>query len=308
MNHSQYFFKSSKNEDISAHIWQPDGEIKAIMIICHGMAEHIKRYDKFAEFLADRKILSCGIDYPGHGDSVNDCLGFFANKDGMQYVTDCILKLKQDITDKYPDVPVILFGHSMGSFFARYIASNYPQGIDCFIFCGTQGPLSIVKIAKLLAKIGVKFKGAKHPNKFIDNLMNDMHNKPFKPLRTNFDWLNRDEVSVDKYVADEKCGFVFTSSAFYDMFEILDYINAKKWYEMLDKNKPYLLISGSACAVGDFGKGVNAVYNSMIKTDISDVTLKLYENARHEILNEINYKEVYENIINFISNKINSGR
>ncbi|NMC56859.1 MAG: alpha/beta hydrolase [Eubacteriaceae bacterium] len=308
MEHEQYFFKSSLNQDISARVWKPDNEIKAVMIICHGMAEHIKRYDGFAEFLAKNQILSCGIDYPGHGDSVNGCLGFFTEKDGAQYVTNCILKLKQDITVKYPGVPLILFGHSLGSFFARYIASNYSEGIDCFIFCGTQGPLSIIKLAKLLAKIGVKLKGAKHPNVFIDNLMNNMHNKAFKPLRTNFDWLNRDEVSVDRYLADEKCGFVFTSSAFYDMFYVLDYINAKKWYSMLDKNKPYLLISGSACAVGEFGKGVNIVYNSMKEADITDVTLKLYENARHEILNELNYKEVYEDIINYINKKINTGK
>ena len=127
MDHRQYFLTSSRNKKISAHIWVPENEIKAIMLICHGMAEHLKRYERFAEYLTQNHILACGIDLPGHGDSSQEGLGFFSDKNGGDYVKECILDFKEDIAKQYPSIPLILFGHSMGSFFARYIAKKDPM-------------------------------------------------------------------------------------------------------------------------------------------------------------------------------------
>lgn len=303
MINSQYFFKSSKNRDISAHIWEPDGEVKAIMIICHGIAEHIKRYDRFAGYLAKHQIISCGIDLPGHGDSSQEGLGFFAENNGYQHIIDCILQLKKDITAKYPNLPVILFGHSMGAFLAQNIAAYYPEGIDKFIFCGSSGPVTTLKFGKTIAKIESKLKGPKHVSKLLNNLSFTSYNNSFKPNRTEFDWLSRDDDEVDKYVQDEKCGFISTSSGYYDLFCVLEKATSKNWTKLLDKNKPYLFISGTNDPVGQFGKGPLTIYNRVKKENISNVAIKLYDNARHEILNEINYEEVYEDIINFINAK-----
>lgn len=307
MVNSQYFFKSSKNQDISTHLWQPDGEIKAIMIICHGIAEHIIRYDRFAGYLAKHKILSCGIDLPGHGDSSQEGLGFFSEKNGYQYIIDCILQLKKDITAKYPNLPVILFGHSMGAFLAQNIAAYYSKGIDMFIFCGSSGPVTTLKFGKILALIESKLRGTKHVSKLLNNLSFTSYNNSFKPNRTEFDWLSRDNEEVDKYVKDDKCGFISTSSGYYDLFCVLEKSTSKNWPKLLDKNKPYLFISGTVDPVGQFGKGPLTLYNRVKKENISDVSIKLYDNARHELLNEINYEEVYEDIINFINNRIDCG-
>jgi len=307
MNHSQYFFKSSKNSDISANVWYPNAETKAVAIICHGMAEHIKRYDTFAKFLAQNGIICCGIDYPGHGDSVNERRGFFAKKDGIEYVCDCILKLKRDIINKFPDLPLILFGHSMDSFFARYIASKYPRDFDAYIFCGSSGPVNIVKFGKLLAKAEMRIKGAKHESMTLNKIVFGPYNKPFKPNRTAFDWLNSDNDAVDKYISDENCGFIFTSSGFYDLFSLLEYISSKKWFASLDKNKHYLLISGASDPLGGLGKGIVKLYNLMKKENIDNVSYKLYENMRHEILNEPNNTQVFNDILLFINQIIDSG-
>lgn len=308
MKHSQYFFKSSNNRDISAHFWVPDGEVKAVMIMCHGIAEHIKRYERFADYLSKHQILSCGIDLPGHGDSSQEGLGFFAQKDGYKYVIECLLQLKKDITAKYPNLPVILFGHSMGAFLAQYIAAYYSDGIDAFIFCGSSGPVPTLKLGKTIARIESKLKGPKHISKLLNNLSFTSYNNSFKPNRTAFDWLSRDNEEVDKYVKDERCGFISTSSGYYDLFCVLEKTTSKNWPKLLGKNKPYLFISGNNDPVGQFGKGPLTHYNRIKKENISDVTIKLYDNARHELLNEINCEEVYEDIINFINKKINSGQ
>jgi alpha-beta hydrolase superfamily lysophospholipase len=304
MEHLQYYFKSSQNKNISAHIWKPDGNAKAIVLICHGIAEHIKRYDRFAEYLAKHQILSCGIDLPGHGDSSQDGLGFFSDKDGCMYIIDCILELKKDIIKKYPNIPVIIFGHSMGAFIAQYIAAYRSEGFDMFIFCGSSGPVGTLKFGKMLALIESKTRGTKHVSGLLNKLSFTSYNKSFKPNRTDFDWLSRDTSQVDKYVADDKCGFVSTCSGYYDLFYVLDKITSKKWPKTLDKNKHYLFISGDDDPVGQFGKGVLKIYARMKKNNVSDVEIKLYYNARHELLNEINYEEVYEHIINFINKRL----
>lgn len=305
MNHRQYFSTSDHDEKISTHIWEPDKEIKAIMILCHGMAEHLSRYERFAEYLTQNHILACGIDLPGHGDSSQEGLGFFAYKNGGEYVAQCILDLKEEIIKKYPNIPIILFGHSMGSFFARYIAAHYPAGIDCFIFSGTAGPNKQLKLGKILAKLETKLRGPKHKSTLLNDLCFKPYNKAFKPNRTEFDWLSRDNDEVDKYVADPKCGFVFSSSAFYDFFHILELINENSWVNTLPKDKPYLFISGTCDPVGEFGEGVLKIYNDMRKADIHDVEFKLYEDGRHEMLNEINYTLPYTNIVDFIYEKLN---
>jgi alpha-beta hydrolase superfamily lysophospholipase len=305
MDHRQYFLTSSLNKEISAHIWAPENEIKAIMIICHGMAEHLKRYERFAEYLTQNHILACGIDLPGHGDSSQEGLGFFAHKNGGEYVIQCILDFKDDIKKQYPSVPLILFGHSMGSFFARYIASQNPDGIDCFIFSGTSGPNKQLKFGRLLALLETKLRGPKHISPLLDTLCFKPYNKAFKPNRTDFDWLSRDNDEVDKYVADDKCGFVFTASAFYDFFNILEFVNSKSWTDKLSKDKSYLFFSGTCDPVGQFGEGILEVYNTMRKAGIHNVELKLYEDGRHEMLNEINYTLVYSNIVDFIYEKLN---
>ena len=304
MNYSHYEMLSSTNQALSTYFWAPDGEPVCILFIVHGMCEHMKRYDDFARFLAQKQIAVIGLDLPGHGASAQEGLGFFAKKYGYQYAAECILQLKDTVKETFPSTPLFLMGHSMGSFFARYIAAQNLSDIDGYIFSGTAGPNIATAIGKALARGQMLFMGKKHPGTLLQNMAFKLYNKPFFPNRTPFDWLSRDENAVDRYIADEKCGFVFTVSGFYDLFSLLQTVSLPHWATRFDRTKPYLLLSGLMDPVGSMGKGVQKVYDRMREAKIKNLSLLLYPHGRHEMLNEVNKTEVYEDIYAFIKKNI----
>jgi len=176
--------------------------------------------------------------------------------------------------------------------------------IDGYIFSGTAGPNIATAIGKALARGQMLFMGKKHPGTLLQNMAFKLYNKPFFPNRTPFDWLSRDENAVDRYIADEKCGFVFTVSGFYDLFSLLQTVSLPHWATRFDRTKPYLLLSGLMDPVGSMGKGVQKVYDRMREAKIENLSLLLYPHGRHEMLNEVSKTEVYEDIYAFIKKNI----
>lgn len=297
----EFFMPSASGlGDVYVKEWSPDGPPRAIVQIAHGMAEHIARYQRFARFLNEHGILVVGLDLPGHGKSVGEggTKGYFSEEDGWGRAIADIRALLVQTRGRYPDVKYVLFGHSMGSFLARTYAARYGEEADAYIFCGTAGKNPALSAAKLIAKYEIKKYGAKAPSEMLNNLSFGAYNKAFSPNRTAFDWLSRDNEEVDRYVADENCGFVFTAGGFQDLFAGLSEIGAKEWAQSVAK-KPILIVSGEKDPVGGNGKGVREVAASLTEAS-HDVTLKLYPNCRHELLNEQNYADVYGDILTFI--------
>lgn len=307
MTKNDFSYEAKDGTTIYAQSWSTSTEPKAIVQIAHGMAEHIDRYDEFARELVKNDFSVYGNDHRGHGKTAGtkENLGYFADEDGFSMVVEDMHQLTLKIREVYPTAPIILFGHSMGSFLARKYIQVYGGELTGVILSGTGGdPGFLGKMGLLLAKNEAKRKGAKTPSPLLDKLAFGNFNKPFKPARSDFDWLSRDQEAVEKYIQDPLCGNISSAGFFQDLFEGLMSIHKPAEIRKTPKDLPIFLLSGSKDPVGNNSKGVLQVYQSYLQAGIKDITYKLYEDGRHEMLNEINKHEVYEDIINWITLKI----
>lgn len=286
--------------EIYAKLWIPEEAPKAILQVAHGMAEHIERYDAFASFLAAEGILVAANDHAGHGKSLGGepVLGYFGEENGWSNVVADIATLRGKVSARYPDVPYIMMGHSMGSFLMRTFAARQGAGNAAFIFSGTGGRNPAVSAGKLVAKLEKRRNGPRQPSKMLQNMSFGSYNKAFAPNRTESDWLSRDEAQVDAYEADPLSGFAFTAEAMADLFEGLSEISSEAWAAKVP-DVPILLFSGDKDPVGANGEGVRQVAG-WLKNTGHTVTLTLYPEGRHEMLNELNRQQVYEDVLAFI--------
>ncbi|MBP3853428.1 MAG: alpha/beta fold hydrolase [Erysipelotrichaceae bacterium] len=291
--------------EIHAIEWSCDKEPIAIVQIAHGMVEFIDRYDRFARYLNQQGILVVGNDHLGHGQSVShpEKLGYFAEKNGNRCLIEDMFTLFSRTKIKYPHMPYFLLGHSMGSFLARQYIEIYGDQLDGAIIMGT-GDFSqnLVTAAKSLAQLVAKTRGDTYRSTILANLVLGSNNNAFEPARTRNDWLTKDEAIVDAYNENPLNNFLFTANGYINMFEGLDY--AINHVDAVPKDLPILVVSGAMDPVGNFGLGPKAVYDSYLDHGIVDVQLRLYENDRHEILNETNYQQVYRDLAAWIQDHI----
>ncbi|MDQ0214465.1 alpha-beta hydrolase superfamily lysophospholipase [Oikeobacillus pervagus] len=279
-------------------------EIHGIVQISHGMAEHVLRYEDFARYLVDRGFIVFGHDHRGHGKTAKkkEEIGYFTDDDGFEQVVRDVKQLTDLIQNDYPSTPIVLFGHSMGSFIARRYVQLFGHQLVGAIFSGTGGdPGFLGKMGLFIAEREGRKKGRRTASPLLDKLSFGHFNKQFKPNRTDFDWLTRDEEQVDLYIADPACGNIFTAGFFADLFTGLLTIHRQEEINKIPKQLPLLLIAGDQDPVGKSGKGVRQVYQQYKKAGMEDVSLKLYEGARHEILNETNREEVFHDIASWIT-------
>ncbi|WP_042461556.1 alpha/beta hydrolase [Neobacillus dielmonensis] len=304
---SEFTFQTMDGIDIFAKKWMNKdvGTPKAIVQIAHGMAEHIARYDTFARNLVTENVFVYGNDHRGHGETGKkaNSIGYFADEQGFEKVVEDMRNLTTIIEKEYPDIPIYLFGHSMGSFLSRRYIQRFGGLLSGTILCGTSGNPGIMgKIGKVIAARESKKKGSKTPSPFLNNLTFGSYNKAFQPNRTEFDWLTRDEKEVDQYIADPLCGGIFTAGFFYDLLDGLLTTNMPQNIGVIPTNLPIFLISGDQDPVGGKkGKGVIQTMQQFKNAGLQDVSIKLYPEARHELLNEINKNEVQNDIIEWIN-------
>lgn len=300
-----YYDSADKKTKIHAFIWRPQGQIKGLLQIAHGMLEHIDRYDCFASFMASKGILVAGNDHLGHGLSVlsKEDRGFFGQGDGNKNLIDDMRKLREILKEKYPDLPYFLLGHSMGSFLVRQYISIYDDLEGALIVGTGYQPYLALKSGLMLCKLMAAFKGWRYRSKFIHKLTLGGNNKCFEPARTRSDWLTKDEKIVDAYIKDEKINFIFTLNGFYYMFKGILYLYDKGYMDKIPKHLPLVFLSGDMDPVGNFGKDVKRLYD-LHKTEMTDVTFKLYKDDRHEILNELDKETVYRDIFEWIGERI----
>ena len=296
-----YFPSKDGNTEIHTIEWKPDKEVKAVLQICHGMVEYIGRYDEFAQFLCDKGYYVVGNDHLGHGKSVQakSEYGFFNEKYGNVCVLGDIHTLRQRTEKKYPDVPYFMMGHSMGSSLLRQYIQMYGKGLDGAVLMGTVADHKKAALAfgKRLCRIMAAFRGWHYRSKLVDDLAIGGYNKKFKPARTQADWITSDYERLEKYAEDPLCTFRFTVNAYYNMFLGMMSTQRKESVYMIPKGLPILFVSGAEDPVGDFGKGVRKIYEKYRTAGIQDVTLRLYTGDRHELLNETDRQQVYEDLL-----------
>ncbi|KYH34656.1 phospholipase YtpA [Clostridium tepidiprofundi DSM 19306] len=305
MKESNFTFKDKMGQNIFVYKWEGnEGTPKAAIQIAHGASEHAKRYFEFAKTLTEEGFVVYANDHRGHGKTAlnDEELGFFAEKNGWKIVVDDMHELTDIIKKENGDIPIFLLGHSMGSFLARSYIIEYGKGIDGVILSGTGYNTSFeIKLGLLISNREINKKGLKTKSMKLQKLTFGSLNNKFKSPRTDYDWLNRDEKEVDKYIEDKLCGGAFTTSSYRDLFNGISEICNLKNISKVPKTLPIYLFSGDKDPVGKNGKGVLKVYNLFKKAGIRDIEMKLYKDGRHEMLNELNKHEVYEDIINWIN-------
>ncbi len=301
-----YHSKDGKNK-IHACIWRPEGEVKGVVQIIHGMAEYAERYAPFAQFLTSHGFLVCADDHLGHGKSVKSeaDLGYFNDQKDYKIVIADIRELQLRVQEQAPAAPYFVLGHSMGSFFCRTYISMFGGDFAGAIIMGSGFKSKLTLNTALFAvKLNALFKGWRNRSKVIKNLAFGSYNKRFKPERTENDWLSVNTENVDRYNADPLCGVEFTNNGYKILFSIIKRACSSETIKAVPKDLPVFFVAGAEDPVGDYGKGVLKAYNKFKAAGVKDASVKLYENSRHEILNDDCKQEVSNDILAFINSHL----
>ena len=300
-------FVDSSGLELNVYKWIPKGQALGVVQISHGMTENILRYDEFAEFLNDKGFIVYGHDHRGHGETAKckENFGYLADADGFDWLVRDLHELMIKIKCENEKLPLYLFGHSMGSFVSQRFVELHGNELDGLILSGSNGePIKLLSLAIFLSKLEIMIFGRRHVSKMLNKISFGTFNKKFKPNRTNCDWLCSVESEVDKYINNEYCGFICTSSFYYDFFRGLKEIHKDKNFERIPKDLPIYLLAGDMDPVGLFGKGIINLYEKLKNNGIKDVSYKLYKGKRHEILNEDNKDEVMNDVLSWLSDHI----
>lgn len=302
----EFIFVSSNNTNkVYGKILKPSNAvIKGIIQISHGMCEYFDKYDNFIKFLLENNFAVCGHDHIGHGNSISSehDKGYFAKKDGYKVLIDDTKTVSDIVKERIKnDVPLYLFGHSMGSLISRCYSAKYGDNLNGLILCGTVGPQPLANAGIKLAKMIAISKGDHYRSKKLYDLALDFANINFFPVQTRFDWICSDEDVVKKHVEDKKCDFLFTVSGFSDLFHLVNLSNSAMVIKTIPKDLPIFFISGELDPIGENGAGVKKAVKLYENAGIKNIKCKIYPEDRHELINEKNKKEVYMDVINWIS-------
>lgn len=305
---NEFYYDSCGTGRIHVCRWEPETAVSGIVQIVHGIAEYAYRYDEFAKFLNAQGYLVVAEDHMGHGKSIDEPrnTGYFTG--GWFSAVDDICKLMNMTMEEFPGVPYILFGHSMGSFMARTILAKYPDsGIYGAVICGTGWqPASVLKTGIGLAKSVCRFGDAHKPSQLLQNLMFGAYNRKVEHPRTPYDWLSRVNQVVDAYVDDPLCGFTPTAGLARDMLLGIEYIQKRENLQKMDKTLPIFFTAGGDDPVGNYGEGVRKTARMFKSVGMENVTTQIYPLCRHEILNEMNRTDIYQDIVNWIQKAIST--
>ena len=304
-----YFLSSDKKTQIHAIKCYPENkEITRILQIIHGMEEYIEKYIPFMEYLTSYGFIVVGHDQLGHGSSFSNSedQGYFGEPEPNLNLIEDIHKLKKITQEKYKDLPYFILGHSMGSFLLRQYITIYNDNLAGVLLLGTGFvPPCVTSLGLKLISIWACFKGWKHKSNFIRNLIGGSEIKKYDTTGKdlNNSWLTRDPEMAKKLIFDKKSNFVFTLNGYYGLLKCVNYVCNNSNIVKVKSTLPILFLSGKCDLVGDYGKGVIKSAEIMRNLGSIDVTLKLVENDRHELLYEIDRKEIYDYILNWIEEK-----
>ncbi|MEQ8198032.1 MAG: alpha/beta hydrolase [Clostridiaceae bacterium] len=301
----QLTFKDYKGNLIQAYKWMPDSNIRAIIQIAHGMAEHAERYEDFAEILVDNGYGVYINDHEGHGKTAvcQEELGHFT-ENGFNNCVENLFLLTQIIKHDNPGIPVILLGHSMGSHLAQGYITRFGTEIGGCILSGSSGKSMLYKLASIVSSAVVKIQGTNTRSSFMNSLVFGMFNRGFKQSRTDFDWLSRDEEEVDIYVNDPLCGFICTAGFYYEYFKELASLHNNARIKNIPHDLPVYIFSGEKDPVGGYVKGVMKLIKMYKKSGINNIQYKLYPEGRHVMLKETNRDEVINDILKWLEGTV----
>lgn len=305
---TQNMYKSANGiSEITYYILRPEGvELRGVLQISHGMCDYFSRYTAFAKYLCGLGFIVCGEDHLGHGSSAAKTtdLGFFGPRDGWKFLVDDMLKLTDIMQERYPDLPYFALGHSMGSLITRLYVTRCGERLRGCILVGTIGPHAFSKTAVRVADSVAHSRGITYRSAFLYKLAFSNYNRKIPNRQTTFDWLTRDKEVVAVYLSDEKCNFLFTAAAYRDLFTLVMQANSPKCFKSTPRELPLLLLAGDMDPVGNYGEGVRQVANLYRGAGVRDLDVIFYKDGRHEVLNELNRREVYGDISRWLESRL----
>lgn len=306
MKTSEQKIQSSDGKELFARVWKPVNDSpKALLIVVHGMGEHSERYKRFAKYLTQKNIAVAGYDHRGHGHTDPDKKGTVGAEDGFKQMVSDIDLARNHFTKQFPNIPLLFYAHSMGSFLIqRYLQThdNHPNGV---IYSGSNGSLPpLLFMGIFISAVLRQLKGKDYKSSFLRDMVFKPYNQTFKPVRTRHDWLSRDREEVERYVLDPHSGFIPSVTFFNHFFRGLRRTQKHQPFAGNNAEYPVLIVSGTHDPVSKMSRGIEDLEQKLRRSGIRDLTTKLYPKGRHEMLNELNRKDVMDDIYNWIHQNI----
>lgn len=301
MNHSSFWLTANDRSRLYVNQWMPEGPTRALVMLSHGMAEHSGRYARLAQTLCDAGYGVYAPDQRGHGRTADEgTLGLYAEHDGWNKVVGDLASLNQHMGQQQPGLPIILLGHSMGSYIAQAYLLHHSASLDGAILSGSNfQPVALYRAARVIARAERLRQGVRGRSALIEFLSFGSFNKAFKPNRTAFDWLSRDPAEVDKYINDPLCGFRCTNQLWIDLLGGLQQISKASNLAQIDPGLPILVMGGECDPVSE-GKRLNSLTNALCEAGCQHLQLNIYPQARHEVFNETNRDEVTADVLSWL--------
>ena len=286
-------------DNLGFYLYSPIQKPKAVLHIVHGMCAIRISIEKTIETLTQGDILVCGSDHLGHGKHAPK-QGYFGKGGSYSQLVEDVAATIKKVKQWYPNLPYFILGHSMGSLVVRQLMSRSLEGISGIILMGTAGPNWKTPFGLRAVRSEEKKRGEDYVSEKLYRMIFGGYNRKWLYKRTDSDWLSRDGSAVNRYLQDEYCNFHFTVQGYRELLLLQKEVNQKKWYQSVPKDIPILLLSGSMDPVGAYGKGVQKVYQKLKDAGVSQIQMKLYDGARHELLHETNRQEVQEDMMEWI--------
>lgn len=287
---------------LAYNVFRPQGVIKGGVAVVHGMAEHRKRYVGFAEYLAENGYGVVTYDLPGHGESADDELGYFGD-DGWQTMIDSAGRAVARVKKEFPGVPVILFGHSMGTMISRCYIQKHADEVDALILSGAPNWQAATVAGIAIGKQIRRLRGKKGKSKLMDQLVTGNFNRSVKDAKTPVDWLSRNEKNVQNYLEDPNCGFGFTIQGYLDELEGMRQMHRVELFNRKNPKLPILFVAGQEDPCIGGMEGLADSVNTLKEAGYKNIVTKLYPNMRHEIMQEENKERVFRDIKNWIDRR-----
>ena len=301
MNHTTFWLTANDHSRLYVNQWLPDAPPKALIMVSHGMAEHGGRYVRLAEALCGAGYGVFALDQRGHGRTADEgTLGLFAEQDGWNKVVGDLASLNQHIGQQQPGVPIILLGHSMGSYITQAYLLHHSASLHGAVLSGSNfQPVALYRAARLITRAERLRQGLRGRSALIEFLSFGSFNQAFKPNRTAFDWLSRDPDEVDRYLQDPLCGFRCTNQLWFDLLGGLQQISKASNLAQIDPGLPILVIGGECDPVSE-GKRLKSLAHALREAGCQNLQLNIYPQARHEVFNETNRDEVTADVLTWL--------
>ncbi|BBP81788.1 MULTISPECIES: alpha/beta hydrolase [Pseudomonas] len=309
MPHDAFWLTASDGASLHVNRWSGDAPPRAVVMVAHGMAEHGGRYARLGQALVAAGLELYVHDQRGHGRTAqHGILGLYAEHDGWNKVVGDLASLNHHIRQQHPQVPIVLLGHSMGSYIGQAYLMQHSCSLQGAILSGSNyQPVGLYRAAAVVARLERWRQGPNGRSALIEFLSFGSFNKAFKPNRTPFDWLSRDPDEVDKYVNDPLCGFRCTNQLWLDLLGGLQTITPVKNLAQIDPDLPLLVVGGARDPVSD-GRRLDDLARALGEAGVKDVQLKIYPDARHELLNETNRDEVTAHLLDWLEHALAHSR